>query len=160
MNKNFPWNTASSVMLRLKSGKRFLQRCGFRQRKSIRKRIAVQSLVMFVVGWIQKPRLKNALRSKKYVSPFPAFLPSSVVICFINLDQSVFVRWNLKVVLICIFRMVKDLEHLFKCFSFVFHFLRTLFSLDFCLCPVNTKANLGTEQDKGNIPWELKGKMT
>ena len=27
------------------------------------------------------------------------------------------VRWNLRVVLICIFLMIKDLEHFFRCFS-------------------------------------------
>lgn len=98
-----------------------------KRKESEKRRIAVWSLAMFVVGWIQKPRFKNSLHSKKYVSPFPAFPPSSVIICFVNLDHSVFVRWNLNTILIFIFRMVKDFEHLLKCFSFVFHFLRTLY---------------------------------
>jgi hypothetical protein len=39
------------------------------------------------------------------------------------------IRWNLKVVFICIFLIAKDSEHFFKCFSEIY----VLFLRTFCL---------------------------
>jgi hypothetical protein len=53
---------------------------------------------------------------------FPTSLPTIVVICvgdgshFNSSNYLTAVRWNLNVVLICIFFMAKAVEHVFMCF--------------------------------------------
>jgi hypothetical protein len=58
--------------------------------------------------------------------PLSTFLPASAVTAFFILAILTGVRWNLRVVLICISLMTKGVEHPFKCFLAIDFSMETL----------------------------------